>query len=216
LPPHLSEDKALLHIEQPFLLSRYPVTNSQYRAFVEDGGYRNCHWWSATGWEWLQQKGVTEPAYWTNHRWNGPNQPVIGVSFWEAEACCRWAGGRLPTEHEWEAAARGPDGCEYPWCGEWEDSICNSDAAGLGVISAVGLFPRSRRKALGIEDLTGNVLEWCDRKEGEGGGAPRVLRCGAFLGGSRDLRSSGRDGGDPEFRVRVIGFRCVLAPHRQP
>ena len=58
--------------------------------------------------------GVTEPLYWQDRRFNTPNQPVVGVSFFEAEACCAWAGGRLPSEQEWEAAARGPEGHDTP------------------------------------------------------------------------------------------------------
>ena len=78
----------------PFRLGRYPVTNGQYQAFIDDGGYRERRWWSEAGWQWLQEEKVTEPWYWRDRRWNAPNQPVVGVSFWEAEACCAWAGGR--------------------------------------------------------------------------------------------------------------------------
>jgi formylglycine-generating enzyme required for sulfatase activity len=210
------KEKQPIRIETPFLLGRYPVTNSQYRAFLEDGGYTNRDWWSEAGWVWRQETGSTEPDAWGDRRWNGPNQPVIGISFWDAEACCRWAGGRLPTEQEWEAAARGPEGCEYPWCGEWQDGICNSREAGLGVISPVVLFPRSRQAQLGLEDLTGNVWEWCDDEGETDSGAPRVLRGGAFDVGSRFLRASGRVWFRPVDRVWGIGFRCALAPPRQP
>lgn len=80
------------------------VTNSQYEAFLNDTGYSHRQWWSDDGWAWLQNKGVTEPRYWRNRRWNVPNQPVVGVSFWEAEACSKWAGGHLPRKtgkHSW-------------------------------------------------------------------------------------------------------------------
>ena len=74
-------------------------------------------------WAWLQSEGVTEPALWRDRRWNSPNQPVVGVSFWEAEACSKWAGGRLPREEEWEAAPRGSGGSVYPWGNDWVDGI---------------------------------------------------------------------------------------------
>jgi len=213
------EENEPLRIEAPFLLGRYLVTNSQYRAFMEDGGYGNRDCWSDEGWAWLQQEGVTEPLYWQDRRWNGPNQPVIGVSFWEAQACCRWAGGRLPREREWEAAARGPQGHEYPWGGPWEDGICNSFEAGLRVTSPVGIFHRARQARLGIEDLAGNVEEWCDDfrlDDQRDGGSPRVLRGGAFDFLARDLRSTFRIRYVPEYRNQSIGFRCVLAARRQP
>ena len=107
----------------PFRLGRYPVTNCQFQDFLEDGGYEKQQWWSDAGWAWLQSEGVTEPARWRDGRWNGPNQPVVGVSFWEAEACSKWAGGRLPQEQEWEAAARGVRGSVYPWGKHWVDGI---------------------------------------------------------------------------------------------
>jgi formylglycine-generating enzyme required for sulfatase activity len=182
---------------------------------VEDGGYNNRKWWSAAGWTWLQDTGVTEPEYWRNRRWNAPNQPVVGVSFWEAEACCAWASGRLPEDREWEAMARGHEGCEYPWCGEWEDGICNTREANLPTTSPVGLFPRSRQAKLGIEDLAGNVWEWCATIY-EGAlhlpGDPRVLRGGAwgfdqfFARGMQCYRYY------PDVRVFYIGFRAVYAP----
>ena len=86
-----------VEIAAPFRIGRYPVTNGQYQAFVEDGGYSDRKWWSDAGWAWLQEEGVTEPSYWRDRRWNGPNQPVVGVSFWEAEACCR-LGRRAPAD----------------------------------------------------------------------------------------------------------------------
>jgi len=198
-------------IVAPFLFGRYPVTNSQYRAFMDDGGYAKRDWWSADGWDWLQREGVTAPRYWQDRRWNAPNQPVVGVSFWEAQACCLWAGGRLPTEPEWEAAARGPAGWQYPWGDAWEDGICNSAEAHLGATSPVGLFPRARQAQLGLEDLAGNVLEWCESATGQpGAGTPRVLRGGAFDFVGALLRTTNRSRFGPGNRVWGFGFRCVL------
>jgi len=172
-------------IERPFLIGRYLVTNAQYALFMEDGGYRNRDWWADEGWAWREREEATEPRYWRDSRFNAANQPVVGVSYWEADAFCRWAGGRLPTESEWEAAARGPQGHEYPWGGPWEDGICSTFEAGLDRTSPVGLFPRARQKELGIEDLAGNVWEWCrddPREQGgsSGGAVSRVLRGGSW------------------------------------
>jgi formylglycine-generating enzyme required for sulfatase activity len=198
-------------LRKPFLLARYPVTNRQYRLFVEDEqGYENPKWWSDEGKRWLKKSRVSEPALWSNSKWNGANQPVVGISFWEAEAFCNSAGGRLPTEQEWEAAARGPARLEYPWGNEWTDGIANSREAGLRVTSPVGLFPRSRSKTLGLEDMAGNVWEWTSSlydPRAKELGASRVLRGGGWFLDARDCRSACRYVAHPTYRYDRIGFR---------
>ena len=211
------EEGETVEIEMPFLIGRYPVTNSQYQLFMDDDGYGTRKWWSDAGWEWKEQEHLTEPDYWHNRHWNGPNQPLVGISFWEAEACANWAGGRLPMEQEWEAAARGPKGSEYPWGNDWQDGICNSWEAGLGMTSAVGLFPRSRQATLGLEDLAGNVWEWCDSfyeesDAGKGPDALHVRRGGSWGSDQRVLRSANRFRYLPFIRNSVVGFRLARTP----
>jgi formylglycine-generating enzyme required for sulfatase activity len=219
----LGEERRRFTLERSFLMSRYLVTNSQYDVFVKEGGYKDARWWSPEGHRWLAESGTREPEYWRRGTWNNPSQPVVGVSFWEAEAFSAWVGGRLPTEHEWECAARGPEGYEYPWGNEWEDGICNTREARLGATSAVGLFPRSRSKAFGLEDMAGNVWEWCgDIFEAERAGETRgrasrptrrgmnaraVLRGGSWNGVARVARSAFRDVYLPVFRDYLVGFR---------
>jgi formylglycine-generating enzyme required for sulfatase activity len=199
-------------------LSRYPVTNQQYALFMQDGGYSNHQWWSEQGWEWLQQRSVHEPAYWRHAKWNGANQPVVGVSFWEAMAFAAWAGARLPTEQEWEAAARGPEGFEYPWGDDWEDGICNTYESGLGRTSPVGLFPRAR-SSIGLEDMAGNVWEWCLNKYGnpddtsDGGEEARVWRGGSWYFDQDYARATVRSRSNPYHRNLNLGFRlCCESP----
>jgi formylglycine-generating enzyme required for sulfatase activity len=201
-------------------MGRYPVTNSQYQAFIDDRGYGDRKWWSDAGWEWLKKAGVTEPRWWRDRRCNGLNQPVIGVSFFEAEACGAWAGGRLPLEQEWEAAARGPEGSVYPWGDDWEDGICNTLEVGLGMTSPVGLFPRSRQAQLGIEDLAGNVIEWCattyndpdNTAPAKDRNAERVLRGGVWFGAGVIAECALRGiYSDPANRSELGGFRCVCS-----
>ncbi|MEI7940711.1 MAG: SUMF1/EgtB/PvdO family nonheme iron enzyme, partial [Verrucomicrobiota bacterium] len=153
-------------ITQPFAISRYPVTVAQYQAFVDAGGYGEKQFWTDAGWEWRQSDKVSgpednEPVYQT------PNHPRAGVSWFEALAFCRWLAERtklnvtLPSEAEWERAARHTDGRAYPW-GDEEQGIeqrCNMDKTGLGHTSAVGIFPTGLAKC-GAADMAGNVWEW--------------------------------------------------------
>ena len=207
----LGGDRRRFTLEQPFLMSRYPVTNSQYDVFMKDGGYEKTAWWSEGGRRWLAESRAREPWYWRRGKWNNPSQPVVGVSFWEAEAFCAWASGRLPTEKEWECAARGPEGLEYPWGEEWKDGICNTMEARLGMTSAVGLFPRSRSKAFGLEDMAGNVLEWCrSPDENEPSGIRPVVRGSSWFDTARRARSAVRlDDLLHDYRNSLSGFRVV-------
>lgn len=205
-----------VEITQPFWIGRYPVTNQQFAAFIAAGGYGDRRWWSHEGRAWLEEREATEPRIWQDRRWNAPNQPVVGVSFWEAEAFCAWAGGRLPTEEEWEAAARGPEGLVYPWGNAWQDGICNSHEAGLGVTSSVGLFLRARQADRTIDDLVGNVWEWCASlfdPESEDSPDARVVRGGSWALFLAVEPSASRYGFDPYSRGDSFGFRVVCVAH---
>jgi hypothetical protein len=203
-------------IDKPLLMLKFPVTNSQFQEFIDDRGYeRPDEFWSDKGRRWLAAEKVREPEYLKSSRFNAPNQPVVGVSFWEAEAFAKWAGGRLPTEHEWEAAARGPDGLVYPWGNEedWQDGICNTWESGLGVTSAVGLFPRSRSKPFQLEDMAGNVWQWCsdvyDPSATDWTREVRVLRGGSWYTNLDSARAAIRVRFHPEVRGNDVGFRVV-------
>ncbi|MBC8871589.1 MAG: SUMF1/EgtB/PvdO family nonheme iron enzyme [Planctomycetes bacterium] len=196
------KDEETIVIAKSFWLSKYPVTNSQYTLFVNDGGYSRRQFWSDEGWQWIQGEGIEAPDYWHNPRFNAPNQPVVGVSWWEAEAFCKWASVRLPKADEAEAAARGPDGLEYPWGNDWEDGICNSDAAGLGSTSAVGIFPRDH-SPFGVMDMAGNVWEWCSELWASDDSL-RVFRGGCWSDQAVGCRSAVRGRGEPRLE-RPVG-----------
>lgn len=196
-------------ITQAYRIGRYPVTNREYRAFIEADGYNpDRPWWSAAGrtwrtgeWQsdfsvygekyaeqikkWVQGRARRDqPAFWDDRRWNGDNLPVVGVCWFEAEAYANWltrlvgpAQGRpkgwafrLPSEAEWEKAARyAPPGAAadgqkrfWPWGDAWDETRCNSveGEGALNRTSPVGLYPHGA-SPLGCLDLVGNVWEWC-------------------------------------------------------
>ncbi len=202
------EDKRPIQIDQPFRLSKYLVTNGQFARFNDAGGYYDQSLWGNDGWSWRQKGKIDKPRLWHESKWNGSTQPVVGVSWYEAEAFCRWAACRLPTEQEWEAAARSPKGTEYPWGNEWKKEICNSAEADIGVTTPVGIF-LSSVASCGAHDLAGNVWEWCADWWDENKTVSRVIRGGSWASISRDARSAVRDRNAPVNRGINLGFRVV-------
>lgn len=133
-----------------FYIMRYPVTNAQYRLFVEATGHRPPLFWPEGQF----------PAEKADH-------PVVGISLHDVAAFCRWAAEitglpvRLPTEPEWEKAARGSDGRLYPWGSKWETGLCNSGESKLSVTVPVSHFSPQGDSPYGIADTAGNTQEWC-------------------------------------------------------
>lgn len=147
-----------------FRIARYPVTNAQWRRFVEAGGYGDERWWSSAGWEQLRREGRRQPPLWDDGRSRTMNHPVVGISWYEANAYCAWLGAqldetvRLPSKAEWEKAARGPDGLLYPWGNHWLPHCCNVDLQ-AGATTPVGCYPDGA-SPYGLLDMSGNALEW--------------------------------------------------------
>ncbi|GIL14956.1 MAG: hypothetical protein BroJett039_01290 [Chloroflexota bacterium] len=246
-------------IKQPYYISRYPITNAQFDAFVADeNGYRKNDWWTQAGLEWRGARTA-------NEKYSGifdlPNHPVVNVTWYEAAAFCRWINQRLetgdseiqiwtrngiktislqslisnlqspvsirlPTEAEWEKAARTQDGRKYPWSPNITTKHANYDRTGIGATSAVGCFPKGTNK-YGVLDMSGNVWEWCSTKWAENylnysqqednmleGDSRRVLRGGAFGNLGRYVRCAFRYDGYPDLRLWDRGFRVVLVPAR--
>jgi formylglycine-generating enzyme required for sulfatase activity len=175
----------------PFRIGRYPVTVAQYLTFVGEG--------TAPDWE---------PKHWDEQQ-EHPNWPVVHVTWHQATAYCAWAEGRLPTEEEWERAARGPKGTKYPW---GNDDIrpkrANYDESRIGHPTPVGLYP-SGASPEGACDMVGNVLEWTSSEWSEGSGA-YVWRGGSFGSNRRLARSSFRSGDlRPGAQSLDLGFRVA-------
>jgi len=199
-------------ISRDFLLGKYPVTNAQYRRFLEEAG-----------------RSVREPKYWGDRRFNRPDQPVVGVSWDEAGVFCEWAGARLPTEAEWEYACRGGTQTEFSFgdddtnLGEYGWFAKNSS----GQTQPVGA---KKPNPWGLFDMHGNVYEWCqdwfDGKyygqsppvdpQGPEQASDRVIRGGSWWSPARSCRAAGRDGCEPRGRWRGLGFRVVAVPPGGP
>lgn len=185
-----------------YRIGRYPVTNTEYARFVDAGGYSDASCWTAEGWEYVG-KQRKEPRYWHDPRFSHPNQPVVGLSWYECVAYCRWLSAqtrctyRLPTEAEWEKAARGTDGATYPWGEALDASRLNARDGDQKVYCStpVGVYPAGA-SPFGLFDCAGNVWEWCatrwrkpfpyDAEEDEwngsycGGQGLRALRGGSW------------------------------------
>ncbi|RRR69407.1 MAG: hypothetical protein EI684_15695 [Candidatus Viridilinea halotolerans] len=214
------EDRLASHDEKPqhtltlpaYWIGRTPITNAQFRPFVEGDGYRNRAYWTAVGWAWRTKEKMSQPRFWGDADRNGDDYPVVGVSWYEAVAYCRWLSAvtghefRLPSEAEWEKAARGPDGRIWPWGNSWEEGRCNSKEAGIGKPSPVGHYP-SGASPYGVFDMAGNVGEWCVTQRGKSypywlaaeweeeylaGDAARVVRGGAYSSAAKRVRGAFR------------------------
>lgn len=189
-----------------FWLDKFEVTNFQYAQCVNAGGCETS-------------------GYATNTDYNGQNQPVVGVSWQDAANYCAWAGARLPSEAEWEYAARGPDSLLYPW-GNQEPSCQLANLAGCVSRPAdVGSY-LTGASWVGALDMAGNVWEWVNDwyqsdyytrfvspnppgpTEAESDGT-KVLRGGAWPSNRDLVRCAYRDWSDPHYRIINVGFRCA-------
>ncbi|WP_273703524.1 SUMF1/EgtB/PvdO family nonheme iron enzyme, partial [Candidatus Accumulibacter vicinus] len=206
-----------------FHIARYPITNCQFRCFIDDPqGFANPHWWEGLA---ERSERPAEPV------WDHANHPRETVSWFEAMAFCRWLSQtlgyevRLPSEQEWEKAARGADGREYPW-GEFVPGHANIDEtwgdAGthhLGRTSAVGVYPQGASPC-GALDMAGNVWEWClnrydkPSETGPGGTFPRMLRGGSWYD-NRDLARCAvriHSHPTPAAAASMSAFGCGVSP----
>jgi formylglycine-generating enzyme required for sulfatase activity len=200
-----------------FYMARYPVTHVQYQTFIDAGGYRDERWWT--------DLVRPEPE---ESQWSHANRPRTDVDWYEAVAFSRWLSSqlgyevRLPTEDEWERAARGRDGHEYPWGAGYRTGYANIDETGakagewyLKQTTAVGVYGHAASSE-GVLDLAGNVWEWCvnkyerpDQLAADTGGDRRVARGGSWYFNSDDARGSKRGRNSPDSRGSGRGFRLV-------
>ncbi len=277
------------HALLAFSIGRYPVTNAEYKFFVEDGGYQTDRWWSEEGlkWkaggpeahatameQWMQSreflksqkdlvalmqswgrtpanirfwKEVTQltedearerarkqferpfdrPAFWEDTTLNSPARPVVGINWHEAGAYCRWLSAitrqpfALPSEMQWEKAARGVAGQEYPWGEKFDSSLCNTNESHIYTTAPIGLFPTGV-SPFGLHDASGNVWEWTadwyqmypggdEKASADFGEKFKVVRGGSWYVNSRSARCAYRLRGAPDDFGTGVGFR-ILSP----
>ena len=223
-----------------YLIDRYPVTNGRHLEFMADGGYERPQLWSAEGWAWRCEHDVRAPLYWEpggEGSWVArsfdaiaavdPDRPVCHVSWHEADAHARWAGARLPTEEEWERAARGGDGewdaPRYPWGDEPMDGRANLDQLAFAP-APVGAYPEGAART-GCGQLIGDVWEWTSSRfspypgfaafpyreysEVFFGKDYRVLRGGSWATQPIAVRTTFRNWDLPQRRQIFSGFRLA-------
>ncbi len=215
-------------LDTPFRIARYPVTHRQFQAFVDAGGYGQDEWWMG-----LAARPKAIPAGWSE-----PNAPRERVSWYEATAFCRWLDAQfkragmlpvgwrvsLPTEEQWERAARGTDGRKYPWEGDYRSGLANINETwgdvgpfNLGRTAPVGLYPGGAAPS-GALDMAGNVWEWCDNKFNRSRGRAdvrdrsRVVRGGAWIFSTELCWAAFVNLYDPDDRDSLLGFRVCCAP----
>jgi len=253
-----------LTIPYDYWMARYPVTVAQFGAFVTAEGYENNGWWTSTGWscrrgewdsqvkedsykDWLKRRPAAlrgAPMWWDSQQ-RYPTRPIMGVSWFEAVAYCRWLEEqlqatdaisrasqseklgrfrvRLPSEAEWEKAARCGDARRYPWGDKnWDEERANINDSRIGHASPVGLYPRGANP-WGLHDMAGNVWEWTQTlyasypySEKDGRNAPeaegsRIIRGGSWHTYERNARCASRDRDVPGFFNNDLGFRVVLS-----
>jgi formylglycine-generating enzyme required for sulfatase activity len=203
-----------VEIPYDYWMARFPVTNALYNAYIEAKGMKH----PVTGWE------------------KRKDYPVVNVSWKDALAYCRWLDDvmraelppglvlRLPSEAEWEKAARGNDGRIYPWGNQFNQNKCNMREGRKGGTTPVGLYSPRGDSPYGCADMSGNVWEWThslwkaypykagDGREIEKASGARVLRGGSFSDDDRLVRCSYRDSGAPSGRNGSLGFRLCVSP----
>ena len=201
-------DEAPIHVRflEPYRIARYPVTNAEYEVFVNATGY-------------------TPPPYWEGGKIPADEAtlPVVHISWDDANAYTQWVHGRLPTEAEWEKAARGADGRIYPWGNEFETSTDQEAPLFTDQLTPVGNRPAAA-SPYGVHEVAGNVWEWTAdwyqpyegniHREGDYGEKHKVLRGGSWLEvrdetTNRYFRCANRLHAPPNYIASNIGFRCV-------
>ena len=203
-----------------YWIDQYEVTNAAFQAFIDAGGYTTRDYWSEAGWAWLSKQSSHKECLYQKAT-DKADQPCVKVTWYEAAAYAKWRGGRLPTEAEWEYAARGPQALIYPWGNTF-------DSANANVLEDIGLKPVGSypdgKSWVNAFDLAGNAMEWVqdwldtryyqqgvrDDPTGPVTGSIKIEKGGWWGSNLYVARSAYRHFEDPpEYADQHIGFRIV-------
>lgn len=204
-------DKKRMYFDE-FWIDKTPVTNAEYKRFLDaNPGYRVPR----------SDRGVLDRVLLDRkYEWNESlrtypkdkaDHPVVLVSWHDAQAYAKWAEAQLPTEEQWEKAARGVDGWQYPWGDDWRSYHCNTKEVGVGGTSSVGQFSPQGDSPYGCVDMVGNVWEWTASWYDDDG-TRRVVRGGSWCNSRNNARAAYRLSGHPTVRGNGSGFRVVRRP----
>lgn len=245
----------ILEIAYDYWVAKRPVSNAQFGEFVRSTGFETRAEREGWGWVWStrsEQWGREEGANWRTPLGTSssiaalPDHPVVLVCWYDALAFCGWLNQkhvnilpqgypcRLPSEAEWEKAARGTDGYEWPWGNDSDAALCNSRVTGKLCTTPAGAHSPQGDSMYGVADMSGNVWEWTltlwgadrdkpdyvypyaggDGRENQraGDSSFRVIRGGSFKDDMRGVRSACRDLDPPHYSLNNLGFRVFAAP----
>lgn len=210
-----------------FSISKYLISNAQFAKFIEAGGYDEKKWWTDAGWDAKTNgiesiKGVwtpsnqawVHPRWWTHRGFNAPDAPVVGVSWYEAIAFCRWLSDvlgetiTLPTEQQWQRAAQGDDNRAYPWGGELPEFNWYTSGDYSGNHPAVNQFEGEVDSPFGVIHMASDIWKWCLTEYTTGntpldGDVERIIR------GGQGYPVTYRKPEHPAIRYDISGFFIV-------
>lgn len=213
---------------EAYYIDKYPVTNLEFLDFINSNGYKNKEYWCNEGWEYIIKNRIEKPCYWDDPKWNKPEYPVTGISWYEAKAYASFIKKELPTEAQWEFAAKGVTNRVYPW-GNEEASLDYANYA-PGCMADRNREPqlsnhyKKNKSATGCHDMAGNFFEWCLDSFSENYewdnqccnpvyisniNNIKIARGGSGLHDEDYMRCSARDSYAATIRDNLFTIRCV-------